>query len=64
MSSLFSSPKVPKPPPTPTRDTSPGIMAAAAAAERQGSRAKGRKSTILGGGLGEDNVSSKTLLGQ
>lgn len=64
MSSIFSSPKVSKPPPTPTRDNSPDILAAAAAAQRQSTRAKGRKSTILGGGLGEDNVSQKSLLGQ
>lgn len=64
MSSLFSSPKAPKPVPTPTRDNSSDILAAAAASERQASRSKGRKSTILGGRLGDDNVSQKTLLGQ
>lgn len=64
MSSLFKSPKVSSPPPTPKRSATSEISQASVDAQRKAAAAKGRRATILGGGLGEDNVASKSLLGQ
>lgn len=70
MTALFHTPEVPAPAPAPSVPKGPTEEEKKAALEKERAlarRAKGRRSTLLTGGIGltsEANVQRKTLLGQ